>query len=373
MQPCPGLNRVSDNRKWYTPNGKSTTSCTYCEECFTKNIKGTPSESSFYCSSSLHNCNCDYPRDYSKVAVEKGDIRIYVKNPNGTIYSKVEDTLANLNGVMHVCVPTCAEYHIVIENLKSTSDKHSYITFESGKVGDKRISINNGSRIYYPLQIVVKGFQTGTSESFMFKSLSDREKGEGKSLEGENTTNVISLNIQQWKETPATSRYMYMGDRDSSDFFGSSTRTRGGGESYSKGGYDRGDSGESMKCMANSSSRELSGGATVSGGSYVDNVRTSTTNSTFTKVGEAVEFLVQLVCNQSDEEKYAANRAYDLKIQYEKREALLSRKRQHEKTLESLKADQEREMSKLSKLEEELEQFKDLGSYVKEDYLVRFK
>jgi hypothetical protein len=105
----------------------------------------------------------------------------------------------------------------------------------------------------------------------------------------------------------------------------------------------------------------------------VDNVRTTTTDSTFAKVGDAVEFLIQLVCNQSDEEKYAVNRAYDMKIQYEKREVLLSRKRQHEKTLESLKAEQEREMSKISKLDEELEQFKDLGSYVKEDYLVRFK
>ncbi len=127
----------------------------------------------------------------------------------------------------------------------------------------------------------------------------------------------------------------------------------------------------SERCIAPAAG--LSGGATVSGGSYVNDVRTASTDSTFTRVGEPIEFLIQLVCNQTDEEKYTANRQYEQKQRFEKREKLLAQRKQHEKVIDSLKAEQERELSKIAKLDEELQQYHDLGSYIKEDYLVSFK
>jgi hypothetical protein len=377
---CCGRHRDPRERKWFTPKGKSTEECTYCEECFTNNIKGTPQESDYYMTVLHGGCNCDYPKDYTATSIEKNGLRVQVTNTHGTAFPKLKDEMANLNGVMHVCVPTCNEYHVEINNL-TASDKYSYMTFENGKVGDKAITINNGTCIYYSTDLIIKGFRTGTNESFMFKSLSDREKTEGKTLEGENSTNIISIKIQKWKETPAAPKYFFEShshsyaipcsgtydDCESLDTLGT-TRTRGGPmPKGAKGGFARGINSSS------SSSSQLSGGATLSGGSQVDHVRTTTTDSTFTRVGEPVEFLIQLVCNQSDDEKYAANRAYDLKKRHEKREQLISKKREHQRRIDTLKMEQEREQSHIEKLDEQLEQFKDLGSYVKEDYLVPFK
>ena len=54
----------------------------------------------------------------------------------------------------------------------------------------------------------------------------------------------------------------------------------------------------------------MTGGATVSGGSHVDHVSTRRTDDSFERVGEPIEYVVQLVCVQSDEEKAKANRAH---------------------------------------------------------------
>ena len=61
--PCRGQIRVGDNRKWYTPSGKSTSECTYCEECYNNFVKGTPSDVGFSMHQQLWNCNCDFPEE----------------------------------------------------------------------------------------------------------------------------------------------------------------------------------------------------------------------------------------------------------------------------------------------------------------------
>lgn len=363
--PCPGRHRVTDHRNWYVPFGKTSHSCTYCEECYNTYVKNTPADTGFTVHSNLHGCNCDYPKDLSKCGVQKNDLRVTVTDAKTfTTYKMVENDLANMNGVMHVALPTCTEYTISVENLNNSPNV--YFSFETGKVGDKEIIINHGQRIYYKTDLEIKGFKTGTSDSFMFISQSNQERFEGKVLEGENVTNIISLKFKKWQRHV---RECYM------EFYCDSTsRSRGGAESMgatkglSKGGDSFGHS------MAN-----LSGGATVSGGSYVDSVRTSTTNDRFDQIDNEVEFLIQLVCTQPENEKYEANKKYYLKKEFEEREKLLSKKKRIEESIKSWE-DQvtyyegklNNERKSLDELSTELKKYDHLGSTAKEDYLMHF-
>ena len=357
---CPGKHRVSDNRSWYIPLGKTSRECTYCEECYTTFIKGTPVDVGYTKSNTVYSCCCDYPKDMSKFGLHKNDIQVtIIDSMTYKVYPKLENDMANLNGVMHIILPTCTEYIICIENLNTNKD--IYFTFEYGKLGNKEININHGQRIYYKTELEIKGFKTGTNDSFMFMSHSTQDKSEGKTLEGENVTNIISLKIKKWRRTEVYYRSRgatkgYSGDR--------------GDRGAAKGMYFDSDSeplNASLECY-----NSLSGGATVSGGSYVDSIRTTSTDDIFNPLDEPIEFLIQLVCNQSETEKYEANKKYYLKKDLEAREALLSKKKVIDNTIKKLEEKLSYDKLELEKLNVELKKYDHLGSVDKESYLVHF-
>lgn len=363
---CPGKHRVSDNRSWYVPLGKTSHECTYCEECYTTFVKGTPIDIGYTRHDKLYSCNCDFPKDLNKLGLQKNDIRVTIVDAKTfKVYSKLENEMANLNGVMHVALPTCTEYIICIENLNTSKDV--YFTIESGKIGDKEIVINHGQKIYYKSELEIKGFKTGTNESFMFISQSNQEKSEGKTLEGENVTNVINLKVKKWRREVEE----VMGYRGG-------YRSRGGGDRFgSKGGEaTKGFSYDSEPVDACGdffgSSNSLSGGATISGGSYVGNVQTTTTNDTFHPIDDTVEFLIQLVCNQTEDEKCEINKKYYLKKDLEEREKLLSKKKIVDDNIRGLEEKLQNEKNSLEKLVTELKKYEHLGSSDKEAYLVKF-
>ena len=405
IKPCLGRVRSSDRtRRWYVPPGHKTSTCTYCEECFVRNVKGTPDELKYTMYTGLEDCNCDYPRDYSKHGIEKSGVRVIVASKSGEMFKKLDNDVANANGVMHVVVPTCTEYVINVQrtDLNTDNDNVRYLTFVSGSVGSKKITINDGRQIYYGSSIEIKGFSTGSNDSFMFISQSLKEKSEGKSLEGENETNVITIRVRKYKKRARLYNHH-------EPFFGSA-RTRGGftykGDIYRSRGGDRdgdrgGDRGRGGDTWGGDYGRDeafdmeveedtkvslcgtqnscISGGATVSGGGYVDHVKTTTTYDTFDQEGEDIEFMIQLVCGQSDEEKYEVNRKYQLKKDTEKRDKILDNIERSTKKIKmcedqitSYQNTIESEKKLIEGYNQELTQFSHLGSTNKTDHLMNF-
>lgn len=349
MYPCPGSNRVTDARNWFVPPGKNTSECTICEECFDKYLKDKPEAKDFGEYSHLESCNCDYDIFFDKSGLEIDGVKITITNAKtGEKFAKLDDSMANLNAVVHFVLPTCTEYVINVNNLNG-----NYLTFESGLVGEKKIVINGGKKIYYPSDIKIRGFETGSNESFMFISPSNREKCEGYNIEGENITNIIKLKLKRWK-------------RESNECY-SQTRfndCRFDDECY---GY-RG----STFSLASCSNKSLSGGATISGGSYVDNVKTTTTTDKFTQIGDEIELVIQLVCDQDESEKYETNKKYHLKKDFDQRRKLLTEKEKIELEISSLKKKLDAEEKKLDEVEIKLRKYEYLGSDDKPSYLIQF-
>jgi hypothetical protein len=387
---CPGRQRISDlSRKWYIPHGKTSSECTYCELCFTKYIKDTPRADLHTIVTDLYQCNCDYPKDYSEYALDIQGIRVTVTSKRGELFPKLGNTLANLNGVVHVCVPTCTEYYICVEKIDGTlnCEDDIYLTFESGSVGNTPIVMNNGKRLYYPMEFFIKGFKNGPNESFMFMSQSKQEKGEGKTLKGENETNVITVKVQKWKRVKnqlfskgleRNSRsfgmendfFEFHCDNDSSRYYslqgGDCSRSRGRSESSTR------------------STTTFSGGATVSGGWRVDSDRSQTTSDSFDCIGSPIEFIIQLVCGQSDDEKYQINKQYYLQKSIEERTQLQleirntegiieNYKRQvedHKRAADTYQANIDEKRLKLDELNNTMKKYDYLGSTVKTDHLL---
>ena len=340
----------------------------------------------------LYGCNCDYPKDYTKYGLTIDNVRVTVMSKDGQLFQKVENPVANLNGVMHVAVPTCTEYVVNVDNLRE-GDEDDYLTLESAKIGERDVSISS-RKLYHPSSIEIKGFKEGSNESFMFISQSQREKNEGRELEGENETNVIELKVQRWKRVrrPEIRAYGY-------DYFGlechngrgpipkGGYRSRGGPESMqlqskglSKGGgCEEGSIFDAEPTMACGAAESFSGGATVSGGSYVDRIRSTTTSDRFDRVGEPIELLVQLVCTQTEEEKYAANEQYYLKKAMEERKEIQKKIEQYQRNVDYLQDEisryqkrLEKETETLCEMRQQLKKYDYLGSTNKRDHLMDF-
>lgn len=90
---CPKRSRVSDDRKWYSPAGKSTSECTYCEECYNTFVKNTPSDVGFTVNSRLWSCNCDFPEE----------LKVETKSENSKVLfsgmDKIKEAVAWVNTI----------------------------------------------------------------------------------------------------------------------------------------------------------------------------------------------------------------------------------------------------------------------------------
>jgi len=277
LRPCPGNARVNDtSRSWYVKSGHTPEEMTYCEECFEKYISFM--EKPFYTRyTGLPFCNCDYNKYYRHADLRSNGINVSIINQNtGLEFDKLHDSHANSNNVMHMTLPTNSHYSIVINNESHDYDNNVYLEFVSGKVGNKYIIMNGGKKIYYSKKIKIDGYATGSNESFLFISLSDKDKMNGHLISHENESNIIKLKLRKYRRMPSAQTSLYL---NNSPF---------------------------LYRMVN----ELSGGATVSGGRYVDNVDTVATNDNFEQIGGDIDFTIQLLCNQSDVEKYNSNNKY---------------------------------------------------------------
>jgi hypothetical protein len=150
--PCPLSTRVTDFRKWYIPNGKTSQQCTYCEECYEKFVRGTDQDKGFTWKNDLLQCNCDYPGEISKFGLMRGDLNVLVLDA-----PTMKPFLPNSIGQFHL--PLHRSYVISVRNL--TDDKYRYISLVSYEVDSRTIVVNNGQNIHYKEKIEVGGYYMG--------------------------------------------------------------------------------------------------------------------------------------------------------------------------------------------------------------------
>lgn len=342
IAPCPGRKRINGG-KWWIPNGMTSAQATYCESCMVNGHFDASQTTLWQPHGSLSNgVNCDCPCVLIQNALSRNGINVSVQSSDGTSFSRLQEnhpafpkyaaTVSNSESrnLMHVIVPTSSTYHI---ELSVTQDKTplTWYSIVSAKVGDKKVTINNDRLIYYPSSQRIEGFTTGTNDSFFFISPSKQETDAGVKYDGVNVSNIIEVKIQRYHRIPR--REVYIATAASGDLFSfRGGATRGGGHT-SNGGeqvlsmFDSAPAASRSKMVASTYVPEstLSGGTTISGGNFVRDVDVNTTNDTFEKVGDVIEFYVQLVCDQSEDDKYKANIAHTLKIRTQKKQEILDR------------------------------------------------
>lgn len=241
------------------------------------------------------------------------------------------------DGVGVFVLPTQSDYKIDVIN----TDVDSWFAIEEATIGERKITINNGKRIMYPRSAEITGFETGTTKSFKFVSLSKAERESSEAAEAKEAmktygeSNVITLVLQRYKRIPApVIKDMRFGaPRSYGASFGESFGASFGasfGESYGASrelsglqtcsaslGASTGHAHDLFGKLDGAAATEFAfgaidsapatKGATVSGGSSVSHVQTSTTKATFDKAGEPVRILIQLTCRESDEQKAVNN------------------------------------------------------------------
>ena len=131
---CPNRHRVSDDRNWYVPLGKTLDECTYCEECYNKFIKGTVIDIGYTVYGNVNDCNCDYPKDLGKNCFMNNDIKVSV------IDAKTYDAY-KIKSNKKVIVPKNAKYMICVENMNRTSD--SYFIIDECIVDGKIVNLDS--------------------------------------------------------------------------------------------------------------------------------------------------------------------------------------------------------------------------------------
>lgn len=363
VKECPGVKRLSGKTgPWFIRNGKSASETTYCLHCFNQHFKGTDEENNFLVQWDLPNCNCDYQLEQSPDRLKKDEFEIMLVNTKtGQLFplrpDEAEET-ANLNGVGHFILPTCVDYEILIRHNSNTGE-NVWFRMIKGTLGkEKEIVLNDGRTIYHNGNLDLKSVKTGTYESFRFYSPSKLEKYQGKTVEGENETNIIHLEFQKYIRKPS--------------------------EVISMGYQKQSASLDSQPILMYES---YSGGATVPGGLYTGHLNTKTTHDTFEAFGDPVTVTLQLICNQTDEEKYKINMEHKRQQDIKERDRML-----HE--ADRLKREAEYKLQRVTNLEEQIarlmkevhadkekeekirnditELYSQLGSPNQEDHLMNF-
>lgn len=386
LHPCPGSSRVGDDRRWYVPIGMTPTDCTYCEECYEK---GFVDKSTVYLwqGPQLKQCCCDCVRPNTVTSLTRDRISVSVCDSQTNVaFPRLESSLTPVgapeNGVMHVVLPTPANYKMILQN-QDSGFKTRYFSIESCRVGGKDVKINNGQKIFYPQTATIASFETGTNKSFVFISPSSRELAEGVKVEGINETNVVEITVKRWNRViPHRSRrygnWFYGGNN--LDNFGTmmgfaSAFPAGVPHMHNDlfGGFAAMGAGAGATTMNATvpiapagvpftggfvSSESIHGGATTSGNDYTSHVNATYTNDLFEQVGETIKFTVQLVNIQDDDTRYKSNMQHRV-ANAQKLLAPLN-KSIHTQTLqiesyETMLADARRKLDKLHQERAELE------------------
>jgi hypothetical protein len=214
-------------------------------------------------------------------------------------------------------LPTGCPYGVTVRN----TFPNTKFTFEEITVGVERVDINGGDTIFYSGLHTISAYKTGSQRSFLFHSPDSTEKAANNwTPDG---SNVIKIKVQRHvKQDPPRVRSAYRGLSDDDGDVGPTFRSLSGGEA----------------------SRGLSGGNTISGNTFVGHVSTVPLEGTWKKEGDVVEFLIQLVNTQSEQDKARDNAKYHAAM-----DAML------QKEIDDKKAKRKRLEEEMDALDQEIE------------------
>ena len=231
------------------------------------------------------------------------EITLAPQHRKGSLLAKisVEDALKHgfvlkdTNGFGVYDLPTGCDYEFTVEN----TFPNTKFTFEEITIGKERVDINGGETIFYSGTHTISAYKTGSHRSFLFYSPDSTEKAATNwTPDG---SNVIKIKVQRHvkQDPPPVKLACYRGLSD-----------------------DDGDVGPTFRSLSvGEASRGLSGGNTISGNTFVGHVSTVPLEGTWKKEGDVVEFLIQLVNTQSNQDKARDNAKYhaamDAKLQKE--------------------------------------------------------
>jgi hypothetical protein len=250
-----------------------------CSHCHTLDYKQSSSDPSPKMSISEHQrvC-CDVLKDESNYTVKSEGFQVSLSvqhDPATKKLVKLSADTARARGVelkseagfAAFVAPTCCPYQI---NVRDTNGEKFEI--ESIKVGNEPVIVNDGRRIFYSRTTTISSFKTGTDRSFLFVS------DTGPDAPPRDGSNVVRIKLQRQRQ-----------------------RVQQPVE-------------EVFRSLSS-----ITGGNTVGGGAFVGHLSTVPLQGTWEKDGPPVEFLIQLVNVQSDEERAADNAKYhayqDAKLQ----------------------------------------------------------
>jgi hypothetical protein len=278
---CYGRRRGGGYGDWYHPKNVLPEKITYCKFCVDNSLVNNIEIEKKY----LYRCNCDAFNEKYYLESNKFYLSI-IDSKNGTPYPLLLNKEANINGVMHVDLPTCTKYNISISN----TDDELYYTIESAYIGNKKIIINNEKEIYYSpnSDFEIEGFKTGADGKFLFISPSKKDLDDGRQFDGLNESNVITLTLQKRRRISKPQSYFI--HNEYSEYKPSIKRT---GINF--------DRAMGLQCSG------FSGGATYSDIGYVNDVKTSITKDKFECVGDKINIMIQLISSQDDDTKYSIN------------------------------------------------------------------
>lgn len=259
IPPCPGKRRINDGT-WWTPIGRKPEHITYCEYCMANNhfnIKETVIQP--YPQNAC-NCDCDCVRNPDcltcdnisvDIRLKNGDICRRLSENDPSFHKYLSQTTKNVNGgFMLVNVPSASEYTIDI-NVNNTELPLIWYTVESAKIGDKQIG--DARMVYWQVGSHISTVVTTKNEPLFLICPTQREQTEGIKYNVAISDHIIKLKIQKYHKAAKNDM--------------SSAYVMGLNASYSN-------------------QRE------------------------FDKTGDEITFTIQLICDQTEDEKYKANFEY---------------------------------------------------------------
>ena len=260
---CGTLMRPAGDRDFY-----GTAQWCACSHCHSLQYKQSSSacDAKMILSKQQHVC-CDVLNDESNYTITRDGFQVYIGVQNDFFNDKklvkLSAEAAQARGVelksevgfAAFVAPTCCPYKIIVVDKKGQK-----FVIESIKVGNQQVIVNDGGRIFYSRSANISAFETGTDRSFLFVS---DTRPDASPRDG---SDVVRIKLQRQRQCVEQQLFRSMSS--------------------------------------------ITGGNTVGGGSFVGHLHTVPLQGTWEKDGPPVEFLIQLVNVQSDEERTADNAKY---------------------------------------------------------------
>ena len=244
-------------------------------------------------------------------------------------------------------------------NGKYAEQYNKYFKIEKAVFGDGRevkVTNSSGNTEFFTKiskhnrqTLVVNSYNSGKSERFFFVSPCKKEKDFGLDTSHVNKSNILKLTISIHERI----------DNEPTPVFRSTTRGFDGGPTRGLGGgATRGLGGVFAKGCNDAHTGAFGGGSNLSAEGNSSYVKTHTVDAEFPKIDE-VNITVQLICNDSDEEKEYNINLINEKIKENKFRELQSLKRKRneiDEQIENLKR-------KKSEIDRQIENFDDYNRH----------